>query len=383
MSFSAHSQYTLRADGQEIETSFQLTPHNSKSAEDYIHFYQKFISGLRGGECPMFPSCSNYALQAINQQGFVKGVIHGTDRLLRCGHEHALYPLTLQANGFKLLDPADNSLLKELEYLTPTPYHSINLTETDSAKQLISFLINESMYSEALVQIYKYKLQHADSSVELYTNEFICYNALKQYEKLAYKFETLPSTSLKSDYRLIRQLLISQYKLGNYAAIKKVSMQLTQPSKEQALTAMDCKNLVFAALMRSRDLEEADKQLQHQSTDDQYRESAAKALEKMKAVPLKSPAVAGIVSAIIPGSGYAYAGSYLTGFSALVFNGLMSYAAVSSFRNGNRGMGVLTGLFGMAFYIGNIQGSAKQARRVNDANYNRVISQFEQQTHIY
>jgi hypothetical protein len=32
------------------------------SVNDYINFYQKYISNIRGHECPMYPSCSNFGI---------------------------------------------------------------------------------------------------------------------------------------------------------------------------------------------------------------------------------------------------------------------------------------------------------------------------------
>ena len=374
---------TIRSDGRSFQTTYQLTTDNHKSAEDYIGIYQKFISGLRGGECPMFPSCSNYALQAINRQGFVKGVVAGTDRLLRCGHEHKLYPITLQENGFKLLDPADEQLHPELVYRNQYQQHPINVVEKDSRKNLIALLITETLYREALVEIYRYRLKTSDSSAELIANEFICYNALKEYGKLVYKYETLRQSSLKSDYSILKQVLFAYYQLQNDAAIRKLIHLMQSIPPEQELLARDCQYLFFASFLRSNRTMEAAQMLVLPSPQDPYLPAAKMALSKWRQQQKKSPLLGGVLSAIVPGAGYAYAGSYLTAVSALVFNGLMSYAAVSSYQSGNKGMGLLTGLFGVAFYIGNIQGSVKQVRRVNAAGSQKIIRQFEQHIPIF
>lgn len=46
--------------------------------------YRAAISPLYGQVCRYYPSCSAYALGAIQQHGVVKGVALGTWRLLRC-----------------------------------------------------------------------------------------------------------------------------------------------------------------------------------------------------------------------------------------------------------------------------------------------------------
>ncbi|MBW2613691.1 MAG: membrane protein insertion efficiency factor YidD [Deltaproteobacteria bacterium] len=49
-----------------------------------IKVYQYFISPLLMPACRFYPSCSEYAHEAIDRYGFVKGLWLGTKRILRC-----------------------------------------------------------------------------------------------------------------------------------------------------------------------------------------------------------------------------------------------------------------------------------------------------------
>lgn len=49
-----------------------------------IHFYQKNISPNTPPSCRYHPTCSTYALQAIEKHGAVKGSIMSTARIIRC-----------------------------------------------------------------------------------------------------------------------------------------------------------------------------------------------------------------------------------------------------------------------------------------------------------
>jgi putative component of membrane protein insertase Oxa1/YidC/SpoIIIJ protein YidD len=52
-----------------------------------IDFYQgplNHCSAVRSGECPMYPSCSEYAKQAFQKYGFFMGAMIATDRVMRC-----------------------------------------------------------------------------------------------------------------------------------------------------------------------------------------------------------------------------------------------------------------------------------------------------------
>lgn len=46
--------------------------------------YQRFISPLLGPRCRYYPSCSTYAVTALERHGAVKGLALGTWRVLRC-----------------------------------------------------------------------------------------------------------------------------------------------------------------------------------------------------------------------------------------------------------------------------------------------------------
>ena len=50
-----------------------------------IRFYQKHISGLKSAPCCRFiPTCSEYAVQALEKYGVLKGSYLAIRRILRC-----------------------------------------------------------------------------------------------------------------------------------------------------------------------------------------------------------------------------------------------------------------------------------------------------------
>ena len=54
-----------------------------------IKFYQKNISPYKGGSCCRFvPTCSEYALQAVEKYGAVKGTYKAIRRILKCHPLH-------------------------------------------------------------------------------------------------------------------------------------------------------------------------------------------------------------------------------------------------------------------------------------------------------
>jgi putative membrane protein insertion efficiency factor len=49
-----------------------------------VHAYRWTVSPLLGNRCKYHPSCSQYALDALREFGFVKGTVLAGWRLLRC-----------------------------------------------------------------------------------------------------------------------------------------------------------------------------------------------------------------------------------------------------------------------------------------------------------
>jgi putative membrane protein insertion efficiency factor len=49
-----------------------------------LRAYRAVISPLYGDVCRYYPSCSHYALQAIQQYGVIRGVVMGSVRIARC-----------------------------------------------------------------------------------------------------------------------------------------------------------------------------------------------------------------------------------------------------------------------------------------------------------
>lgn len=62
-----------------------------------VHFYQKYISPMSPPTCRFYPTCSNYAIDAISEHGAVKGSYLATRRILKCHplHEGGFDPVPI------------------------------------------------------------------------------------------------------------------------------------------------------------------------------------------------------------------------------------------------------------------------------------------------
>ena len=50
-----------------------------------VRLYRLTLSGLLGGQCRFYPSCSSYALDAIRLHGATRGTLLAAWRIARCG----------------------------------------------------------------------------------------------------------------------------------------------------------------------------------------------------------------------------------------------------------------------------------------------------------
>lgn len=97
---------------------------------------------------------------------------------------------------------------------------------------------------------------------------------------------------------------------------------------------------------------------------DNVRETIA-LLDKNQELPRKSPVLAGVMSAFVPGSGYMYAGRYGDGIMAFIVNGLFIAGTVVAIHEENYAVAAIVGGIGLPFYVGNIYGSANAATKWN------------------
>jgi putative membrane protein insertion efficiency factor len=74
-----------------------------------IRVYQRLISPMFGPHCRYYPSCSEYAVQAVQGYGILRGLVLAGWRLLRCN--------PLSPGGF---DPVEGQRLFKSRLPTPS-----------------------------------------------------------------------------------------------------------------------------------------------------------------------------------------------------------------------------------------------------------------------
>ncbi len=75
-----------------------------------LRFYQVHLSPSDGDRCPMYPTCSAYAVQSVTKHGWIIGWIMTCDRLIRCGRDETRLAPRFKKNGkIYTVDPVEGN----------------------------------------------------------------------------------------------------------------------------------------------------------------------------------------------------------------------------------------------------------------------------------
>ncbi len=74
-----------------------------------IGFYGKYISPVDGKNCPCYPTCSQYSLDAIRKHGVLIGLVMTADRLMHENDEIRIAPLIKVNHSRQVYDPVESN----------------------------------------------------------------------------------------------------------------------------------------------------------------------------------------------------------------------------------------------------------------------------------
>jgi len=89
-----------------------------------------------------------------------------------------------------------------------------------------------------------------------------------------------------------------------------------------------------------------------------------------------NPALAGGLSAVIPGAGSAYLGRWREGSYAFLITGLFALGSREAYQSGQPALGAVLGGFGLVFYGGNIYLAVNSAHKLGDQNEAQQLEQY-------
>lgn len=74
-----------------------------------LKFYQLFISPMDGDRCPLYPTCSQFSIQAIRRHGPAVGWVMTADRLMHEADERHLSQQVMVGSRMRAIDTLDDN----------------------------------------------------------------------------------------------------------------------------------------------------------------------------------------------------------------------------------------------------------------------------------
>jgi putative membrane protein insertion efficiency factor len=382
-----------------------------RPAVSVVRFYQEHISDLRYGRCRFEPSCSQYALEVVEEQGLLVGSALAADRLVRCNAGAWRY--YRKGPTGRLSDPPrgkpDVPRTPVIpEWVLPALPSAPPFPPTDSCPPdpLLDRIRSDVGFADALAQ-------SGD-----------CYRALTEYRRVAFlgggrdlgfwsrvkggeclyrmgewrsaEIEFLAGLPLAADssQRDALRLMVgaSRFNDGDYSGCKDILHQceLPQPVEARCVAAGRSENASFGeappdrmelyqkwlllkgfcslAMADWREGTELFRAVPGAFPDSPYEKCAgylARRAPRGEHLQSRSPALAAGMSVVLPGLGQIYCGRFMDGVRHLVVDGILIYQVYRLVDHDNYPGAYLMAGIALPFYTGNVIGAKRSAERFN------------------
>lgn len=359
------------------------------ATDEYISFYQKFLSSQKNSRCAMYPSCSSYGKMVFKEKPFMEAITLLTDRIMRCSHERNLYDITYEYGYRSAVDyPYYKNLPDHILYNKRELPHVdvLRIGQTsDDVLPFINHLINKEEYQSAMIEIER-KLFFDKQCLNptFYVNKLVCYRGLGDYEKGIFEYEVEFPKFIKNVDAVNMQVALLYYLTSNnQSSLNVLDRVLTKGvTTESQKKAHILKAIIYLNEGNIQAGESMFREVSSWGVNKELYESNLNILRNIKEQKKKSPSLARILS-IIPGGGYLYTNHKGSALTAFVINSLLGYATYTSVKSKNYGVAGVCGFLGLSFYIGNINGAGRSAVRYNERRYNECIRKLESNNHIF
>jgi putative membrane protein insertion efficiency factor len=344
-----------------------------------ISLYQTIISPQQGEVCAFQPTCSHFAQQALRTHGLFQGGLMMSDRLQRC---HACASGHYRTTGMGLAyDPVGDHILWGWE-----PGCRIDLQEIDppfsplpsaSNEAFAEYLAMEGDYSRAYSEFTRFAELHPGQLLALRAklSAGICLQKTGKWEAARKLFGELmtrgveDATGAEATYQSAVSLLLA----GRPDQAEKISAPLLETPLRDRVVLLDG----WSALRCGRWRLAVDRL---DGVDPASSGKLSEMVSRMKSralkgplLPYRRPWLAALFSSLLPGTGKMYAGRPADGIYSLLLTGSSALVTISYGRNEKWTRAGLFGTMGLFFYLGNIYGSAVEARRYNQAQRERLL----------
>ena len=323
------------------------------AADGALGFYQDVLGRQWAWHCNFQPGCSTFARQAVAQQGAIRGVVMAADRLQR---DHTMqrdeYPH--DEYGRPIDPPAASALFG--------PRIEEEAREQDEA------------LAQALADAPPLTLDDAQQAgfADRYWDAREWERARIEYERLLF---ARPGSPLADHCRTRAALCLAKARRRGdaLAHVEKIAAP-AERERTRALVEREIERpaaALRAAEMGDSPLLAGFLALEAERTDaarEQFarvgapaRDELLRCADDVDALPRKSPALAGTMSALLPGSGQLYVGRPGDALAAFSINAVLIGGTVLAARRDQDAAAIAIGFVASGFWFGNIYGAANGA----------------------
>ena len=353
------------------------------ATDDYIGFYQDFLSSQKNSRCAMYPSCSQYGKMAFKNFTLPKAITLTCDRIIRCSHDARYYDITYQSGNRSLIDyPQDNFPTQIIHNRYQAPHTDILKwrSDRDSNILFINQLINKEEYYPALLEIERLLFSNQGDH-QLYKLKLLCHRGLKEYEEGIFEYEVTFPDTIKKNTELQMQAAILYYCTNNFSN----AINLTEKIRRDTVSFPDVQkaNALYGILSaQNEEYENSLSCFNQNAGTSSFNQQSIDIIKQMMKQKKKNPTMARMLS-IIPGAGYLYTKHKGSALTAFLVNSLLGYATYTSIKKQNYGVAGVCGFLSLSFYIGNINGAGRSAIRYNSKKKNEQIRKLERINNIF
>ena len=366
-----------------------------------IRFYQMYISDLRYGRCRFEPSCSQYALEVVEDRGVLVGSALAADRLIRCNASAwKNYP---RGSTGRLSDPAHGEAPIETmpvvpEWLLPDLPLTLPVSRPERILEDARFadkLAESGDCDRAITEYKRVAFLSPEREVVLWSHAKAGYCHFRVRAWQSAEAELLSGIPLAGDpyERDALRLMVgaSRFNSGDYRGCRAVLDQCESPFPPHTGASAGAgpnrsgngegrhseifsqKRLLLSGLCALAEGDWKAGVVEFQAVCEafpgsQFEEHAAylaRCALKEDRVARRSPTLASGMSGVFPGLGQAYCGRYMDAVRHFVFDGILIYQIYRLMDHDNYSGAYLVAGFTLPFYMGNVVGAWRSAERFN------------------
>jgi tetratricopeptide (TPR) repeat protein len=264
---------------------------------------------------------------------------------------------------------------------------AIGENRAETALRFADYLYSQEEYYRAIGEYKRYLFLAPEGAEAAFASLRIaeCYAHGKRWSEALDAVEEFlrghGASALQVRGRLLRARVLIELGRGEEARDELKRLLETKPDESGAAEAWYLTALSLARESRWLEADEALRQVESQSRLFGAAQGMRQVLAEAPSATRKSPVLAGVLAAAMPGAGHLYCERPGDGALAFAFTGGFAWATVEAFHQDHEALGFGLGFITLAFYAGNIFSAVNVAYKYNDREERRLrlrLSPYEQ-----